>query len=181
MTPLPKFQEPDWSKLPKEAVAWAVDASGLAYWHTEIPEPYGCIWPKREPLAPIAKFDLTNIDWRTTLRLRPVEPAKVEPVAFLEAELAKDHPAAVRAAYEIALGSVKESAMPKLKPDPHVLADRVAEESQRNYELERLAEDAWKARLAHLKVQEDGYAIVACEAFDLAKAFIDECEKRRNK
>jgi len=150
MSTLPKFQEPDWSTLPKEAVAWAVDEDGEAWAHTAVPrmDEGDNFWFANLHDHLVGVFDLTNIDWRTTLRLRPTEPAKVEPKGPAE------------------MASLME-----------VRGCGYGEESQRSYELERLAEEAWKSLL----VSDGGYVDVAGEAFELAAAFIAEREKRRNK
>jgi hypothetical protein len=145
-TPLPPFTEPDWSQQPPEVVAWAVDRSGMAYTYTEEPKALHLTWSISGIVRPCGLFDLTNIDWRTTLRLRPAEEAKVEP-----------EPAPL---YEM-----------------HREQARFVNEQAKQKELERLAEEAWKALLAN----HGNLNYAAADAFEAAEAFIAEREKRRNK
>lgn len=149
---LPRFQEPDWSSLPKEAVAWAVDESGWAYIYAREPRCDITEWVQVGVIANVGRFDLTDIDWCTTLRTRP----------------------------KTDLQAAQES--PEFKAQIEALAESVDDlkESQRNYELERLAEEAWKAILGNSYVT-GPHEGLAKEAFLHARAFINEREKRRGK
>jgi len=159
MSTLPPFTEPEWSTLPKEAVAWAVDEDGEAWAHTGVPriDEGDNFWFCNLHDHLVGYFNPSTFDWRTTLRLRP---------------------------------TVAESARVEVKPDLHVLADHLPEikaltesvegltAEQRNYELERLAELAWVARITSGSWDPEG---AACGAFNMAIAFISERKERRNK
>lgn len=79
--PPSQMPEPDWTQAPDEAQWWAVDANCLAYFYEK--EPYvpvgDCRWYMWDvSLARLThnagKVDLPlSVDWRTTLRRRPVQ------------------------------------------------------------------------------------------------------------
>lgn len=152
MSQLSPFTEPDWSQLPPEAVAWAVDEDGMVWCF----ECHPCLvegsemWHNGNPIINCGQFDPTTFNWRDTLRLRP---------------------------------TVAESATVDRRAEIKALTESVEglKAEQRNYELERLAEEAWKATLANEAYSESADASIAKMAFNAAEAFIAEREKRRSK
>lgn len=199
--PLPPFTEPDWSKLPPEAVAWAVDACGTAYTYPSKPMQGLDVWFGSPPFATGDQFDTTTFNWRDTLRLRPTVAVKVRtgtksdtrsklggwaPGGYLckcngcSMEYFGDKRSIVCADCSYGMPAEPETPPVEPKPDPHVLADH-CEESDRQRELERLAEEAWKSLLLNPTFVNDPYQQAAELAFHAAAIFIAEREKRRNK
>ena len=153
MSTLPPFTEPNWSQLPKEAVAWAVDEDGDVFIFNSKPYEGDVEWLGQDAIDHIGIFDLTGIDWRTTLRLRPTEEAN---------PTLKGHE--VAEAMKLISGGIEDCA-----------------EANRNYELERLAEEFTKALLANPALWNDSLESAAKGGFSAAECFIAEREKRRIK
>ena len=63
----------DWSKAPKNAHWWAIDADGKAHWYG-VPDvkPFTTFWFNSDPIpAPAFGFDLEKDDWKKSLTERP--------------------------------------------------------------------------------------------------------------
>lgn len=65
---------PDWSKMPDWASWWAVDKSGSTWCYAERPILQVLLWANPEGCIcdPRGRIDLADIDWKTTLRERPL-------------------------------------------------------------------------------------------------------------
>lgn len=68
--------EPDWSKAPRWAQWWAMDADGFCYWYSQEPDAkqFGGAWGNGGCTELECYRALPR--WRTTLRRRPQEPAQ---------------------------------------------------------------------------------------------------------
>jgi len=161
MSTLPKFQEPDWSTLPDEAVAWAVDEGGIPFGYNSVPVASDSQWANAAPFWTGLRFDMTNIDWRTTLRLRPTEEA---PAVDLRPEIQ-----ALTESVEELNGVYRNEEL-----------ERLAEEFMKallanpSGPIQQSAMSGWDYCNCTPNT-------VACASFEAAAAFIAEREKRRNK
>lgn len=65
--------EPDWSKAPSDAVAFAIDANGMGHYYREEPTRGGLIWDGDDECSPPLIRNCVRLayDWKDTLSLRP--------------------------------------------------------------------------------------------------------------
>jgi len=66
---------PNWNTAPKWAQWFAIDSDGYAYWWLADPKPSRSRWSGdgsiRSQIASLSRVDMTNINWKETLRKRP--------------------------------------------------------------------------------------------------------------
>ena len=67
--------EPNWTQAPEWAQWFAIDSDGYAYWWMVDPKPSRNRWSGdgsiRSQIASLLRVDMTNIEWKETLRKRP--------------------------------------------------------------------------------------------------------------